>query len=459
MPVTHRQTVLPGVTVQDLWDWHQRPGAFERLIAPWHRVRFDGDPLQAAGGLVEGAVASFQVSVGPVEQTWEAVHHDIQPPHGFSDTARRGPFARWTHVHRFEDGPQGAILEDQVDWAPPCGPLGLPATPSLRRSVEAMFAVRHQVTADDLADHAAFADRPRLRVGITGPSGLVGRALSAFLRTGGHTVVPFTRRAGRPGSIVWDPRGAGVDPHDLEGLDAIVHLAGEPIAQRWTTQARDRIFGSRTDGTRALAEAMAACAQGPKVLISASACGWYGDPDGVVDESSPRGEGFLADTADAWERAAGPARAAGVRVVHPRIGLVISGQGGVLTPMLPAFRMGLGGPIGRGTQGFPWVARDDLVRMIHAAMWDETWSGPFNAVGPSPCDQRTFARTLGQALRRPAFAPVPGPAVRLLGGDAGRALLLGGQHVRAGVLHARGFRWRHPELGALLRRETGRPEA
>lgn len=452
MPTTVVRTRIPDASAQTLWDWHLRPGAFDRLVPPWHRL----DVLQHADPLVDGAIARFRVRVGPLRWTWEAHHRDVHAPAGFVDEARRGPFAAWTHHHRFRDDGGAAVLEDEIHWRAPYGPLGWLATPWLRAELDRMFAYRHHITAADLADHARYADRPRLRVGVTGASGLVGRSLAAFLSTGGHTVVRFVRREAGPGEIRWDPTGAGVSPADLQGLDAIVHLAGEPIAGRWTAARKARIVRSRVDGTAAVARAMAAATDGPRVLVSASAFGLYGDRRDPVDESAPPGHGFLADTAVAWEAAADPARAAGIRVVHPRIGLVLDGHDGVLPAMAPAFQLGLGGPLGDGRQGFPWVARDDLVAMLHDALWDDTWHGPFNAVGPAPCDQRTFARALGRALGRPAFVPVPAAPLRWIAGEAA-ALALEGALVRASVLHTRGFRWRFTEPEAACRAALGRP--
>lgn len=455
MPTLLQQTSLPGFIAEDLWRWHMNPGAFHRLVPPWHRLEVTQSPQV----IEDDALARFRVRVGPLRFRWEAHHHDVLPPHGFTDTARRGPFDAWRHHHRFRSDGDQAILEDEVYWRAPGGLLGRALEPWLRRDLQAMFAYRHRITAADLQEHQRFADRPRLTVAISGASGLVGSALSAFLTTGGHTVRPLTRRTGPSEGIPWSVREGGLRPEDLQGVDAVVHLAGSPIAKRWTADAKEEIRHSRVQGTRTIAEALAACTNGPKVLISASACGYYGAfPGGPVDESSPAGDGFLGSTGQAWERAADPAREAGIRVVHPRIGLVISGKGGALPAMLPAFRAGLGGPLGSGAQGFPWVALDDLVSMIHHALMEPSWTGPFNAVAPQPCSQRDFAKSLGRALRRPAVVPVPAAVLRVAGGQAAHELLLGGQHVHALALHRHGFVWRHPDLTPFLRLQTGRME-
>jgi uncharacterized protein (TIGR01777 family) len=287
-------------------------------------------------------------------------------------------------------------------------------------------------------------------VAITGASGLVGTALRRHLEAAGHTVRPLVRRDPRDGEIRWDPAGGVLDPADLSGVDAVIHLAGESIASRWDDAKKQRIRDSRVHGTRLIAEAVAAAENGPRTLISASAVGIYGNPSEVVNEHVGPGDGFLAEVGVAWEAAAEPARAAGVRVVHPRIGIVLAPDGGALEPMLPAFRLGLGGPIGAGTQGFAWVHLDDVVRIL-TFLLDSDLDGPVNTVGPEPLDQRTFATTLGRVLGRPAFVPLPGVAVRLAMGEMGEALLLGGQRVEPTRLRAAGFSWTHPTLEDALR--------
>jgi uncharacterized protein (TIGR01777 family) len=270
--------------------------------------------------------------------------------------------------------------------------------------------------------------------------------------------VPLVRRQARQGEIAWDPAKGTLDPEDLRSIDAVIHLAGENVAQPWTAAARARIRDSRVQGTSLLAQAIARCSVPPKVLVSCSAIGLYGHEPAQVDESSPIGAGFLAEVVAAWEGAADPAREAGVRVVHPRVGIVQSLRGGALAKQLPAFQLGLGGPIGGGAQGVSWVGLDDLVDLLYLAMHDERLDGPFNAVSPNPVDQRTYARTLGQALGRPAVLPVPAFALRAVLGEMADEMLLGGAFVHPRRLEALGFTWRHPTLSQALASELGHPE-
>jgi uncharacterized protein (TIGR01777 family) len=297
-------------------------------------------------------------------------------------------------------------------------------------------------------------------VAVTGATGLVGTALCAFLTSGGHTVRRVVRRAASPGDVTWDPEAGRLAVRDLEGVDAVVHLAGEGIASgRWTAQRKRRIVESRTRGTRLLAERLAALAVPPRVFVSASAIGYYGASDApALDESAARGTGFLADVVDAWEGACEPAVRGGIRTVNLRFGVVLAARGGALAKMLPAFRLGAGGPIGSGRQGMSWVALDDAIGAIHFALGHGAMAGPVNVVAPGVLPQRDFARALGRALRRPALVPMPAAAISFLFGEMGREALLAGSFVVPRRLEAAGFRFRHPQLDGALRFELGRLE-
>lgn len=302
--------------------------------------------------------------------------------------------------------------------------------------------------------HAAFRDRPRLTVAITGASGLIGSELSAFLTAGGHRVRPVVRRSpATPDEIQWRPSEGTIDAAAFEGIDAVAHLAGESIASgRWTAERKQRIRESRTQGTALLASTLISLRQPPRVFISSSAVGYYGDLGAeIATESTPAGTGFLADVCREWEAATSPASEAGIRTVILRTGVVLTAQGGALGKMLLPFRMGLGGRIGSGEQGFPWIAIDDIVGMYHQALMDESWVGPYNATAPEPPSQREFAAALAHVLHRPAFAPLPAFMVKLLFGEMGDALLLQGARAAPRRATEAGFRFRYPELQLALR--------
>jgi uncharacterized protein (TIGR01777 family) len=295
-----------------------------------------------------------------------------------------------------------------------------------------------------------------MRIAISGSTGLIGSALVASLKSDGHQVVRLVRHAVPSGSpdVTWDPAREALHPDALDGVDAVVHLAGESVAERWTDEHRERIRQSRERGTRLIANTVAGLAHRPRVLVSASAVGIYGDGrDQVLDESSPTGAGFLADVARAWEAAAEPARAAGIRVVHPRFGIVLSPNGGVLGRLLTPFKLGAGGRIGTGRQWQSWVALHDTVRAIRFAIDVEAMEGAMNVTAPYPVTNEELTKTLAHVLGRPSFAAVPAFALRLAFGDMADEMLLAGQKVLPRRLLDAGFQFHHPTLEVALRYE------
>jgi uncharacterized protein (TIGR01777 family) len=290
-------------------------------------------------------------------------------------------------------------------------------------------------------------------IAISGSSGLVGSALTAALEARGHTIRRLVRRPSRgPEEISWDPEREKLDPQGLEGVDAVVNLAGEPLAQRWTSNARMRIRSSRVNGTTTLAKALAALATKPRVMLSGSAVGIYGSRgDEVLDESSELGTDFLASVARDWENATAPVSAAGIRVVHLRTGLVLSRQGGALAKMLLPFQLGVGGRFGEGSQWMSWIALSDLIAALAFLLRADAVSGPVNLVAPNPVTNTEFARTLAYVLGRPALFPVPRLALSLLFGEMGEQTVLASQRVRARRLLENGFKFKLPTLEGALR--------
>jgi uncharacterized protein len=291
-----------------------------------------------------------------------------------------------------------------------------------------------------------------MKVLISGATGLIGSSLAQELKSGGHHVTSLTRSPTGENNISWDPDAGTVDG-SLEGTDAVVHLAGESIAEgRWTVSKKRRIMDSRKKGTRLLAETIAGLTTPPRVMVSASAVGYYGDrADEVLREDSRPGSDFLAEVCKVWEAAADPAWEAGIRVVHTRFGIVLSLEGGALGTMLPIFKLGGGGRIGRGRQWWSWVAIDDVVGTIHHALENDSVEGPVNVGSPNPMTNAEYTRVLGKVLNRPTVLPVPAPAIRLALGGIADALLLASQRMEPAKLKETGYRFRHPELEGALR--------
>jgi len=292
-------------------------------------------------------------------------------------------------------------------------------------------------------------------IAVTGSTGLVGSALVARLEGRGHLVRRLVRHEVKDAEreICWNPDTGEIDAAELNGVDAVVHLAGENIAgRRWSEDFKRRILKSRTTGTRLLAETLAQLEMKPSVLVSASATGFYGNRgDEAVDELSPSGNGFLAEVCREWEAAAEPAHDAGIRLVKLRIGPVLSPKGGALAKMLPPFKMGLGGVIGSGRQYFSWIALDDLLNAIVFALETESLVGPVNAVAPGAVTNREFTKTLGRVLGRPTIFPMPAFAARLAFGEMADEMLLGGVRVAPHELTAANFNFAYPELEPALR--------
>ena len=290
-----------------------------------------------------------------------------------------------------------------------------------------------------------------MRVAVSGTSGLIGQAVLKELAARGHVALPLVRPASKKTGIYWDPNTGQIEREKLEGIDAVVHLAGETIAGLWTSARRQRILDSRVKGTSLIATTLASLDRPPGALVSASAIGYYGNRPAseTIDETASSGTGFLRDVVLAWESAAGPARSAGIRVVHPRFGLVLGKGGGMLKPALPAFYAGLGGRLGSGKQIWSWVAIDDVAGSIVHMIEHGSLSGPVNVTAPNPVSNAEFTRILGEVLHRPTVLPVPEFILRLVG-DVAEELVLSGARVIPRKLLESGYHFRYPELRQAL---------
>ncbi|MCX4098167.1 TIGR01777 family oxidoreductase [Nocardia sp. alder85J] len=429
----------------EVFAWHSRPGAFTRLAPPWQPVRIESEATSLADG-----VAVLRLPGG---LRWVAEHQaaDYDPPHRFTDRLVTHGLASapigvlpWRHIHDFEEqGPNRTLVSDRVE------------TPIPAAMLRPLFDYRHRQLIADLAAHrdATAHGYTPATIAITGSSGLVGTALTAFLRTGGHTVVPLVRGPAGPGERHWNPDAPA--PGLLDGIDAVVHLAGASIAGRFTEAHKRAVADSRIAPTERLA-ARAAEADVP-VFVSASAVGYYGADrgDDTLDETSSRGEGFVADLVDSWETAADAAGAA--RIVKVRTGIVQSPRGGTLRLLRPLFSAGLGGRIGSGRGWLPWIGLDDLVDIYHRALWDRNLSGPVDAVAPHPVRNIEYTATLARVLHRPALLPIPSfaPAL-LLGAEGATELATASQRVLPTRLQSAGHRFRTPDLEPALRHLFGR---
>ena len=442
----NKTSPVPGPR-DEVFAWHTRPGAFQRLTPPW-----DDTKLLHHEGIRDGQRVVLRVKA-PWPRKWIALHSDYIDGVQFKDEQVKGPFPKWVHTHRVESDPLGrpdaCVMHDHIDFKLPMGPLGVLAYKLfMRKQIEKMFDHRHATLIADTVDHQHISGGRRLTVAITGASGLIGSGLADFLSTGGHEVRAVPRRD-----------GLSFDLSGVAGVDVLVHLAGEPIDQRWNDEVKEKIRRSRVDRTALLCEQLARMpeSQRPGVLLSGSAVGVYGDRgDAILTEDSAAGSGFLADVGRQWEAATRLAEEAGIRVVHLRTGIVLTPRGGALKKMLTPFKLGIGGRLGSGHQYMSWITRDDHIRAMYALMFDESVRGPVNLVAPDPVTNRQFTRTLAGVLRRPAVVPAPRFALRAgLGGLADEALLAS---TRAEPMRLRqaGFVFRQPDLETALRELLGR---
>lgn len=435
-----RSTVIRA-PLDEVFTWHTRPGALQRLTPPWQPVGV----VSEASSLRDGKA----VLALPLGLRWVAQHSDYDPPYRFVDELTSLPM-RWQHRHEFAETtlfeqPATRLTDRVRTWLPDA-------------LLKPMFRYRHRQLADDIATHQLAAELGvrSLTVAVTGSTGMVGTALTALLTTGGHRVIRLVR--GTPAAS--DERQWRTDdpaPDLLAGVDAVVHLAGASIAGRFTQAHRQAIRSSRIDPTRRLAEA--AARSGVSVFVSASAIGYYGADRGDewLTESSARGNGFLADVVADWEAASAVASEAGVRVVRVRTGIVQSPRGGVLRLQWPLFTAGLGGRLGDGQQWLSWIGIDDLLDVYHRALVDDDVAGPVNAVSPAPVRNTEYTRVLARVLHRPAVLPVPDIGPRLLLGEQGATELAeASQRVRPAALIDAGHRFRFPDLESALRHLLGR---
>ena len=446
--------------VDRVWDWHMRPGALERLMPPWEDARVVG----RKGGIADGGTVHVRLKRGPVKVDFKVRHTDFESGRLFTDEQVSGPMGSWVHRHEFEPaGSDACLLRDRISYDPPLGAAAAAlAGSTFEGELKRLFRFRNQRLAQDLARHAAYRG-PRLRVAITGASGFVGSALRHFLTTGGHEVLPIVRR--RPdrerGEIHWDPMERKMEAKRLEGVDALVHLAGESLSKgRWTPARKRAIWRSRIVGTQVLADALNRLRDPPRVFVSSSAIGYYGNRGGEkLFERSRPGSGFLAELCREWESEALKARRSGVRVVTLRTGLVLSPAGGALGTMLLPFKMGIGGRLGSGRQFVSWIDHDDLVALIFHALADDSVRGPLNGTAPHPVTNATFTTRLGRALSRPTLLPVPSLAVRGMFGEMGKVLLLEGARVFPEAALRSGFHFDFEGIGESLAFQLGRAAA
>ena len=461
MPV-YQHSARFEAPVEQLWSWYDSSGAFRRIMPEWEGI----EPVEA-GALLDGERTRFKIRLGPLRPMWVARHHGVLSGEVFNDVMEKGPFGAWDHEHRFlAAGGDTSELVDTVQWRLPFHPLTFWTAPfTVNGRLKQMFAYRTSRVQSDLRRIQRFAHLPRQRILVSGSTGLIGMQLCAYLTAAGHQITRLVRPstvlpsdAKGDDTVVWNDQTGDVISGDLNGFDTVIHLAGAGIGdRRWNAKRKEVIVTSRTVPTAHLASKLASLEQPPKTFLCGSAIGFYGNRgDEPLDESSAPGDNFLAETCVAWEAAAQPAQKAGIRTVFMRTGIVTTPMGGALQKLLLPAKLGAGGPAGGGKQYYSWISLADQVYAIDHLMMTESCEGVFNLTAPEPVTQKVYAKTLGRVLRRPAFAPAPGFALRLLLGEMAQALVLDGQRVLPTRLLESGYTFEHTELESCLRQCLGR---
>ncbi len=445
-----------AVPVADLFAWHAREGAINRLTPPWAPLSLIS---RKGKGIDPGVQVKFRMKVMGVPMIWEAEHVEYKENELFRDRQVKGPFALWEHSHLFQAlGRHSAVMEDRVRFKLPLGVLSLPFYGHARKELARIFRYRHRVLKVDMEKRVGKVRKQRILV--SGASGTIGRALVPFLRTCGHEVVRLVRdpQHDAPDALYWDPYENILDMDAVGPIDAVISLNGVDISRgKWTERQKKVIIDSRVIPTRVLVEKMRAMKNPPSVFISSSAIGLYGEGgDAELTEETPMGHSFISKVCDQWETASLGAARGGIRTVQLRIGVVLTPAGGALARMFLPFFLGLGTRLSHGRQYMSWISMDDALGGILHILEKKEVHGPVNLTAPVPVTNQEFTQTLGRVLARPAFFVMPGPVAGLLWGDMGRETLLTSARVLPHKLADSGYEFTHARLEPALRHVLGR---
>ncbi|MFT5701954.1 MAG: hypothetical protein ACI8ZB_004858 [Desulforhopalus sp.] len=443
-------------SAQQLYDWHSRFGALERLLPPWEKTKI----VSRQGGIDPGGKVVLKMRTGLFPFHFHAHHVENVPGKMFRDIQEKGPFTSWSHSHFFTDTTSGSTLYDKVEYSLPFEKK-LPGfiKRHVHKSLQQVFHHRESIISEDIKVHLRCSGKP-LTILISGASGVLGRELIPFLTTGGHQVWTLVRRAPdtQKNEIFWDPENDILDASQLPELDAVIHLAGEYIGlSRWSEEKKQRVISSRVEGTNLISRVISSLDVKPKVFLCASAVGYYGDTSQTdLQETQPQGSDFISEVCGRWEASAAAAEKAGIRTVFLRLGVGLTPRGGALERILETSPLGFMRRFGSGNQYISWISTDDMISAMLHCLACESLQGPVNIAAPEPVTNTQFMRTLAKVAKRPLLLPVPAALLKIVYGQMASEILLSGSHVSTKKLVDSGFQFRHPNLELALKKLLGK---
>jgi uncharacterized protein len=443
-----------SVSSQELYDWHMKPGSFDRIQPPWENARF----VKRAPKIINDAEETLEVKIGPFVQKWQAAYYDVIPGKQFCDTQKSGPFKSWKHQHLcLTKNEKTSTLHDKIEYQLPLAPLSNWLAGSFtKKKMHRMFHYRHQVTQLDLERSQLFQG-PSKCVLVTGGTGLVGSSLVPLLKNLGHKVFVLTRSPKDDSHIAWNPAKKTIEREKLTQFDTIIHLAGENVGGLWTKSYKEKMCSSRISSTQWFVDELLQHASNLKCFIAASGSNYYPTDTGeVYDESGSKGHGFLADLVSDWEAATQKIKTHNIRLVTLRISMVLSSRGGALQKMLLPAKLGINKSWGSGKHHFSWIAIDDLVDIIALAINSPDMNGIINVSSPNSISCRDFFTCLGKVFKMPQLIGVPAFILKAMPGGMGKEILLADNRLNPQVLSDLNYSYRYPGLESALRHQLGR---